>query len=163
LQAEYNHVRPYTYSHSNPLTNYGHNNQNMGHIWGSNFQELTTIARYNNKRWFADAKLSIGARGFDFDTVTNTFNYGSNIYKDYDENKPFEKGVVVGQGNKANILIADLQAGYLLNPNANLKLFTNIIYRKFSPETDTASIFKENTTWFSIGLRSDIFNWYLDY
>jgi hypothetical protein len=163
LQAEYNHVRPYTYSHSNPLTNYGHNNQNMGHVWGSNFQELTLITRYNKNRWFADGKLSIGVRGFDFDTATDTFNYGSNIYKDYDENRPYDKGVVVGQGNKANIFIADLQAGYLLNPNANLKLFGNLIYRKFSPETDTAAIFKENTTWFSIGLRSDIFNWYLDY
>jgi hypothetical protein len=163
LQAEYNHVRPYIYSHSSPLTNYGHNNQSMGHVWGSNFQELTLIARYNKNRWFADGKLSIGVRGFDFDTSTDTFNYGSNIYKDYDENRPYDKGVVVGQGNKANIFIADLQAGYLLNPNANLKLFGNLIYRKFSPETDTATIFKENTTWFSIGLRSDIFNWYLDY
>jgi hypothetical protein len=27
LQLEYNHVRPYVYSHSVPITNYGHNNQ----------------------------------------------------------------------------------------------------------------------------------------
>ena len=27
LQVEYNQVRPYVYSHSNPITNYGHNNQ----------------------------------------------------------------------------------------------------------------------------------------
>jgi hypothetical protein len=26
--------------------------------------------------------------GLDFDTVDNRFNYGGNIYKDYDENRP---------------------------------------------------------------------------
>ncbi len=45
IQAEYNHVRPYVYSHSNILTNYGHNNQSMGHLWGANFREFVGIAR----------------------------------------------------------------------------------------------------------------------
>lgn len=163
LQAEYNRVRPYVYSHSSPLTNYGHNNQSMGHIWGSNFNELTGIARYNKNRWFADAKMSVGVRGFDFDTSTDALNYGSNIYKDYDIDRSSDKGVVIGQGNKASIFIADIQAGYLINSAINLKLFGNLIYRSFSPQVDTATIFKEDTTWFSIGLRSDIFNWYFDY
>ena len=135
----------------------------MGHTWGSNFQEITGIARYYKNRLFADAKLTVGVRGFDFDTTTDAFNYGSNIYKDYDENRPFDNGVTVGQGNKTNIFIADIQAGYLLNPSSNLKLFGNLIYRSFSPNVDTVNIFKENTTWFSIGLRSDIFNWYYDF
>lgn len=163
LQGEYNHVRPYTYAHSNALTNYGHNNQNMGHIWGSNFNELTGIARYVKKRLFAEAKMSIGVRGFDFDTSTNNLNYGANIYKDYDLDRALEKGVAVGQGNKANIMIADIQAGYLLNPSTNMKIFGNLVYRSFSPKTNTISTFKENTTWFSIGIRSDVFNWYYDF
>ena len=163
LQAEYNHVRPYTYSHSNAITNYGHNNQNMGHIWGSNFNELTGIVRYTRKRLFAEAKVSAGVRGFDFDTATNTLNFGSNIYKDYDLDRAFDKGVTVGQGNKTNILIADIQAGYLVNPHSNLKLFANVIYRDFSPKTNTTTVFKETTSWFSIGLRADLFNWYYDF
>lgn len=163
LQAEYNHVRPYVYSHSEALTNYGHNNQSIGHIWGANFNEIVAIARYNKNRFFADAKLSAGVRGFDFDKATNQLNYGSNIYKDYDKDRAKDVGVTVGQGNKANILIADLQAGYLINPNTNLKLFGSLIYRSFNPKENTATIFKDNTSWFSIGLRSDIFNWYFDY
>ncbi|HKX86144.1 MAG TPA: hypothetical protein VJL37_05700 [Flavobacterium sp.] len=163
LQAEYNRVRPYTYAHSDPLTNYGHNNQSMGHNWGSNFNELTGIARYTRGRWFANGQLSVGVRGFDFDSATDTLNYGSNIYKDYDENRASERGVTVGQGNKTNMFIADLQAGYLVNPHANLKLFGNLMYRNVSPKTNTSSIFKENTTWFTIGLRADVFNWYFDY
>lgn len=163
LQAEYNHVRPYTYAHSNAITNYGHNNQSMGHNWGSNFKELTAIARYYKNRIYADTKVTVGVRGFDFDTATDMRNYGSNLYKDYDLDRISDKGVVVGQGNKANIIIADIQAGYLVNPNSNLKLFGSFIYRSFSPKVNTISVFKENTTWFSIGLRSDVFNWYFDY
>ncbi|MBX9807182.1 MAG: capsule assembly Wzi family protein, partial [Flavobacteriaceae bacterium] len=45
LQLEFDHVRPYVYSHSEPITNYGHNNQSMGHPWGGNFEELLVIAR----------------------------------------------------------------------------------------------------------------------
>lgn len=166
LQAEYNHVRPYVYAHSNPLTNYGHNNQSMGHTWGSNFREITVIARYNKKRLFGELKVSAGVRGFDFDTPDPNdveLNYGSNIYLSYNDNRPYDKGVTIGQGNKANILITDLQAGYLLNPSTNMKIFGNFIYRKFSPSVDTQNVFKENTTWFSLGLRSDLFNWYFDY
>lgn len=170
LQAEYNHVRPYVYAHSNAVTNYGHNNQSMGHIWGSNFNELVGIARYNKGRLFAEVKLSAGVRGFDFDTATNDLNYGSNIYKDYDEKRAAEKGVTIGQGNKANIFIADFQVGYLVNPQTNLKVFGNIMYRSFSPKTDVyhlepnpMSVFKETTTWFNVGLRADVFNWYFDY
>jgi hypothetical protein len=33
-------------------------------------------------------KITAGTRGLDFDTVDNRFNYGGNIYKDYDENRP---------------------------------------------------------------------------
>lgn len=163
LQLEYNHVRPYVYAHSDPLTNYAHSNQSMGHQWGGNFKEFIAVARYFKGRWFADAKLTYGKRGLDFDTAGNDFNYGGNIYKDYDVLRPFDKGVKTGQGNETTILIADLQGGYLINPTTNLKLFAGLVYRNFNPTVDTAATFKEDTTWFSIGLRSDIFNWYFDY
>ncbi|MBF0694866.1 MAG: gliding motility protein RemB [Flavobacterium sp.] len=163
LQLEYNQVRPYVYSHSEPLTNYAHNNQSLGHNWGGNFSEVVAIARYQRGRLFGDAKITIGTRGLDFDTPENQFNYGGNIYKDYDESRPFDTGVEVGQGNKTQIFIADIQGGYLINPATNLKLFASLIYRNFDPMTETASTFKDDTTWFSIGIRSDIFNWYFDY
>jgi len=163
LQVEYNNVRPYVYSHSEPLTNYGHNNQSMGHQWGGNFRELIGIARYQKGRYFADAKLTYGIRGLDFDTAEDSFNYGGNIYKDYDLERPYDSGVKIGQGNKTNIVIADFQAGYLVNPMTNLKLFGSLIYRSFNPATETASVVQGNTTWFSVGLRADLFNMYFDY
>ncbi|RZJ73971.1 gliding motility protein RemB [Flavobacterium sp.] len=163
LQVEYNHVRPYVYAHSDAITNYGHNNQSLGHQWGGNFQEFIAIGRYNKGRLYADAKFTIGVRGFDFDPSVNSANYGGNIYLSYDDNRPLETGVKVGQGNKTNIFIADVQAGYLVNPATNLRLFASFIYRNFDPLANTPTISKDATSWFSVGLRSDVFNWYFDY
>ena len=163
LQLEYNHVRPYVYSHSMPITNYAHNNQSIGHQWGGNFKEFIAIARYHKGRLFADAKLTVGTRGLDFDNAEDSFNYGGNIYKDYDEKRPFDSGVKVGQGNKTAVFIADFQGGYLVNPATNLKLFGSYIYRSFDPTKNTATTFTESTNWITLGLRADIFNWYFDY
>ncbi len=163
LQLEYNHVRPYVYSHSDPITNYGHNNQSLGHQWGGNFKEFIAIARYHSGRFFADFKLTSGVRGLDFADSGANSNYGSNIYRDYELDRYADSGVTVGQGNKTKVLITDLQAGYLINPATNLKLFGSLIHRNFNPSQDTLTTFKESTTWFSLGIRSDVFNWYFDY
>lgn len=163
LQLEYNHVRPYVYSHSAVITNYGHNNQSIGHQWGGNFEEFVAIGRYHKGRYYADAKFTVGKRGLDFDTAEDSYNYGGNIYKSYDVDRPYDKGVKVGQGNKTNVFIADIQGGYVVNPMTNLKFFGSFLYRNFDPTQETATTFKQSTTWFTIGLRSDIFNWYFDY
>ncbi|KIA96107.1 gliding motility protein RemB [Flavobacterium sp. KMS] len=163
MQLEYNHVRPYVYSHSAVITNYGHNNQSIGHQWGGNFSEFIAIARYHKGRYFADAKITVGTRGLDFDTAEDSFNYGSDIYKSYDVKRPYNTGVEVGQGNKTSVFITDIQAGYLVNPATNLKFFGSLIYRNFDPTKDTAANFKQSTTWFTLGLRADVFNWYFDY
>lgn len=163
LQLEYNHVRPYLYSHSDPLTNYAHTNQNIGHQWGGNFKEFIAIARYHKGRIFADGKITYGVRGLDFTNSGANSNYGGAIFRDYDVERYADTGVKVGQGNKTNVLIADFQAGYLINPVTNLKLFGSFIYRNFDPMQNTLTAFKENTSWFSLGIRSDVFNWYFDY
>ena len=163
LQLEYNRVRPYVYSHSEPITNYGHNNQSLGHQWGSSFGEFIAIARYHQGRWFADFKLTSAVRGFDFAASGANSNYGTNIYRDYDADRFADSGVKVGQGNKTKFFMTNIQGGYLINPSTNLKLFASYIYRDFNPKENTATVFKESMNWFSIGLRSDIFNWYFDY
>ena len=118
LQAEYNQVRPYTYSHNTQILNYGHFNQPMAHLWGSNFRELVLIGRYNYKRWFADTKLIIGQRGFDFNTDEDSFSYGGDIYRDYND-RVSDTGITIGQGNKTNSFMWEHQMGYLLNPDTN--------------------------------------------
>ena len=162
LQLEYNRVRPYTYSHNTIVLNYGHNNQSMAHLWGANFSEAIVIGRYNYKRWFADAKLVFGSRGLDYNNGTDDFSYGGDIYRNYND-RPFDTGVEVGQGIKTNIFHAELQSGYVVNPATNLKLFAYLSYRDFNPNATTATTFENNTLWFSIGLRTDLFNWYFDF
>ena len=162
LQGEYNQVRPYTYAHNTIVLNYAHNNQPMAHLWGANFRELVLIGRYNYKRWFADAKFIIGQRGFDFNTDEDSANYGGNIYGDEDF-RVADTGIEIGQGNKTNSFMTEMQAGYILNPATNLRVFTNIIYRDFDPEAITASTMNSSTLWFNIGIRTDLFNWYNDF
>lgn len=161
LQAEYNQVRPYTYSHNSIVLNYAHNNQSMAHLWGANFRELVLIGRYNYKRWFGDAKLIYGERGFDFNTADDSFNYGGDIFRT-EVDRVGDTNITVAQGNKTNVIHAELQAGYIVNPTTNLKVFANISYRNFDPQVNTASTIKNNTTWFNLGIKTDLFNWYFD-
>ncbi len=161
IQLEYNQVRPYTYSHNTIVLNYAHNNQSLAHLWGANFRELVLIGRYNYKRWFGEAKFITGIRGLDFNTDDDAFSYGGNVFASENE-RPFQTGVEIGQGNKVNVLNASLQAGYLINPASNLKIFANINYRSFNPEATTISTFNNNSVWFNFGVRTDLFNWYFD-
>tara|TARA_R110002049_G_scaffold293731_2_gene478991 strand:- start:35939 stop:38032 length:2094 start_codon:yes stop_codon:yes gene_type:complete len=162
LQFEYNRIRPYTYSHNTIVLNYAHNNQSMAHLWGANFSEAIIIGRYHYKRWFANAKFIFGVRGLDFNDGTDNFSYGGDIYRDYND-RPFDTGVEVGQGIKTKTFNGNLQAGYLINPASNLKIFTDITFRNFNPEAETASTFKNNTVWLNFGIRTDLFNWYFDF
>lgn len=162
LQAEYNQVRPYTYSHNSIVLNYGHNNQSLAHLWGANFREIIGIARYRRDRFFGSAKVIYGKRGFDFDDGSDDRYYGGNIYRS-ERDRAFEDGVKIGQGNTATTLFSEVEAGYIINPVTNLKVFGSLIYRDFNPQVNTDLIFKENTVWFNVGLRTDIFNWYYEY
>lgn len=162
LQAEYNQVRPYTYSHNTGVLNYGHNNQSMAHLWGSNFREILAIARYKKDRWYGNAKVIYGKRGFDYNMATNQAAYGGDIYTS-ERQRPFDKGVKIGQGNTTISLFSSIEAGYIVNPATNLKLYGSFIYRSFDPDIKTAQTFENTTSWLNFGIRTDIFNWYYDY
>jgi hypothetical protein len=161
VQLEYNRVRPYTYSHNTADLNYANFNQPLAHLWGANFSEFIFISRYKYKRWCADMKLISGIRGFDFNNGTDNFSYGSNLYRTYND-RPFDNGVKIGQGIKTKIFNANLQVGYIVNTATNLKLFADITYRNFDPKATTNVVYKNDTVWFNVGVRTDLFNWYFD-
>ncbi len=162
LQAELNTVRPYTYSHDELNYNYGNTNQPLAHLWGANFREVIGIIRYTKNRWFTYAKMVYGKKGFDFNNGSDNFSYGGDVFADND-NRASDYNNTIGQGNKATIFIGDMQVGYLVNPATNLKLFCGVNYRKFNPVSPTAGFEKSNSTWISIGLKTDVFNWYFDF
>ncbi|WGD35437.1 energy transducer TonB [Olleya sp. YS] len=161
LQAEYNQVRPYTYSHNTIVLNYAHNNQPMAHLWGANFRELVLIGRYQKDRWFGEAKVITGVRGFDVNDGTDNFFYGGDIFGD-ERDRPSDTGITIGQGIKTTSVNASAQLGYLVNPASNLKAFINVSYRNFNPEAQTLSVFNNSTAWINFGIRTDLFNWYFD-
>lgn len=162
LQFEYNQVRPYTYSHNTVVLNYGHNNQSMAHLWGSNFREFIVIARYEKNRLYGSAKVVFGEKGFDFNTEEDSFNYGGDIYSD-ERDRNGDTGIELAQGNTTSIFHGELQIGYLLNPSTNFKVYASLIYRDFNPLVNTATDFNNTSTWFNFGIRTDIFNWYYDF
>jgi|TARA_R110002012_G_scaffold273585_1_gene459533 hypothetical protein len=163
LQAEYNRIRPYTYSHNTITLNYGHNNQSLAHTLGANVSEFTSIARYQKGRWFGDLKVIVAKRGLEFEPPAEGIPYyGGNIYGDEDI-RPFDTGVEVGQGNTTDFFHTEIQGGYVLNPATNLKVYASLIYRDFKPMENTATNFENTTTWVNFGIRTDLFNWYHDF
>jgi hypothetical protein len=159
LQAELNTVRPYTFSHKDPLLNYGNYSQSLGHAWGANFWEAIAIGNYKFDRWTTSAKVILGQKGFD---DSETISYGGDIYKSYNIRKG-DNNNEVAQGNKATIFLVDLQGRYLLNASNSLSLFGGLTFRSFSPEIVTTSFKNANTVWFSVGIKADLFNWYLGF
>ncbi len=162
VQAEYNRVRPFTYSHNTVVLNYGHNNQSMAHTLGANFSEFIGIARYQWNRVFADAKIIVAKRGFEFNTEDDMLFYGGSIYGTED-NRVSDLGNELAQGNTTDFFHAELQAGYVINPASNLKIYGSVIFRDFKPMLNTESVFENQTTWINFGIRTDLFNWYYDF
>jgi hypothetical protein len=162
LQAEYNMVRPFTYSHNHVSVNYGHYNQPLAHPWGSNFREGIFKVDYLKNRWFGTAKMVAGIKGLDYNTDTDSFSYGGNIYRD-NTDRNANQNIVIGQGNKSKIAVGELQGGYLINPKTNLKLFGGVLVRKFDAPVENAVFKNGTTTWLTFGLRSDLSNWYFDF
>ncbi|PKA83261.1 protein involved in gliding motility RemB [Ulvibacter sp. MAR_2010_11] len=162
LHGEYNRVRPFTYSHNSVVLNYGHNNQSMAHTLGANFSEFIAIARYQQGRIFGDVKVVVAKRGLEFNTTADSFFYGGDIYGTEDD-RPSDLGNELAQGNTTDFLHAEVQAGYLLNPATNLKIYGSVIFRDFKPTLNTETVFENQTTWVNFGIRTDLFNWYYDF
>ena len=162
LQAEYNRVRPYTYSHNTIVLNYGHSNQSLAHTLGANFWEFVGIARYQKGRVFGDAKFIVAKRGFEFNTRDDMNFYGGSIYGTED-NRIMDNGNDLAQGNTTDFFHTEIQGGYLINPATNLKVYASLIFRDFKPELNTEEVFENQTTWINFGVRTDLFNWYYDF
>ncbi|RFS23938.1 hypothetical protein DVR12_08630 [Chitinophaga silvatica] len=152
--AEYNAVRPYTYSYKSTLINYEHYNQSLAHPLGANFQEIVGIATYRLKRWYGRGELMYSKYGDDPDANTN---YGHDISKPYTTHVN-EYGNYIGQGLKTDLIYAQGTIAYIFNPKYNLRLETSLAYRKLSNDQ-----VKTNDVIFSIGLRSSFRKFYYDF
>lgn len=110
LQAEYNVVYPYTYSHRTGGTNYMHYKQPLAHPLEANFHELLGIVRYQlNERLSVFGTMMLANKGLD----TYGRNYGGDLTLDYDT-RVSSTGVTVGQGLGQKINLFDLRLSYML-------------------------------------------------
>jgi len=144
FQAEYNLVRPYTYSHFGStflLSNQAHYNQPLAHPLGANFRELIFILRHQpSPRFNVTAKLFLIQKGED---GVPGDNFGGNIFKDY-TTRPSEYGNQVGQGIRADLIFGDFTASYQLRHNLFID-FKQVVrrYRSDNPDLNNTLVFSQ--------------------
>ena len=166
LQAEYNLVRPYTYAHHDPRQNYAHYNQPLAHPLGANFSEKLFIINYRKDRWVARAQIMIAKYG---DKIKgDPTSFGNDVYMSTGEfeepsgfihaGRPSDFGIAIYQGNLTDINYLQLNIGYLINPATNFKIDFSIVKRDLVSEEQEV-----NTMFYSIGLKTDLFNHYYDF
>ena len=112
-RLEYNMVRPYTYSHYNTGTNYVHFNQPLAHPLVANFKEIINRVQYiPMKNLFVTVTYTYSTQGLD----SAGYHFGANILELY-TNRPFDYGVVAGQGVTSNINTFNLELSYMVRHN----------------------------------------------
>jgi hypothetical protein len=153
LQAEYNTVRPYTYTHGTVRQSYTHLSQPLAHLLGANFREAVAFLGYRYKRMLMEGKLLYADYGID---SANT-NYGHNLLLSY-ATRPGEYGHYTGQGVAAKLAVADLRVAYVINTVYNLigeaRLSTRIARSAFEDKT---------YPFVQLGFRTDLANFYDDF
>ncbi len=119
LQAEYNQVRPYTYTHGDSVGNFTHNNLPLAHPLGANFKEFIFKVNYA-----PTAKILFRAQVMNYkfgDDFSATDNNGGNITKTY-ETRNADYGNFIGQGNLKNVTSVQADASYEFYQNYHLYL-----------------------------------------
>lgn len=147
LQAEYNVVRPYTYSHYSQYGSYSNYRQSLAHPLGANFSEWVGIIRYQ-----PIPKLNLIAKTFYAKTGRDDVNqnWGGNILKNSNTREQ-EYNNTIGQGNSNTILFVDFTASYMLKHN--LFIDGKQIFRQ--SKSDLAA-YNSNTSLTSLALRWNI-------
>ncbi|MGQ1946485.1 hypothetical protein ACT3CD_05200 [Geofilum sp. OHC36d9] len=154
VRTEYSQVRPYTYSHYEPITNYGHLNQPLAHPLGANFRESLSSLTYRVGRWYLNLEAMIAMHGEDYDETTS---YGSNIYRP-NTTRPADYGIYIGQGLKTNIQNISGSISFLINPKTNMNISIGGRYRKTSNDIETI----ENT-FINLSLKTSLRNVYWNF
>jgi len=153
LLLEYNYIRPYTYSYSNTIQNYGNYYQALAHPSGANIQEIVFLSNYNYKRFSIQLKTIYSNSGIDTDTIS----YGADIYKSYIKRKD-DYGNYMLQGLKTEYIYIELSNKWIINPKYNISLFLNVSKTIYKNRIENKNILA-----ISFGVKSQLFNKNNDY
>lgn len=133
-QAEYNVVRPFTYSHGSVVQNYAHFNQPLAHPLGSNFYEGLLLLNYENGDWFAGSHTVAARYGRD-----DGANTGGNLFRSY-ANPEMIFGNTIAQGLQHDVLFQRFSVGRIINERLNLRLSVRYTMRAEQVGGSTAGI-----------------------
>ena len=149
LQAEFNWVRPFTYTHVDSVANYTHYNQPLAHPVGANFREFVGIARYQPApKWRLEGKIIAYLQGTD----TAGMNFGNNIFLPY-TTRAGEYGFHIGSAVPAKCVNFSLMADYEWKENFFIE--ATLVVRKYTGQS--------TNTIPSIGIRWNIARREYDY
>jgi hypothetical protein len=156
LQAEYNEVRPYTYTHGIIEQNYAHYGVPLAHPYGANFKEFIGIVSFRKK----NLQLSVQAMQLTVgkDTAGTKSNMGQNIFLSY-TTRPYEYGHYTTQGVKTTVLQSHIKLTYFIIPDMNLRIELGYVQRS---ESNQAGYQLQNPFVY-FGIKSSFWNIYRDY
>ncbi len=154
LQAEYNRVRPYTYSHESLFTSYSHYMQPLAHPLGANFTERLLSFDYRPfPKWKLKSVIMFAEYGNDQGTVS----YGRDVTKSYNT-RPGDYNITQNQGSLNELLMNQTSLTYQWKHNVLIDL--SFIYRKETELSnnidDTSSILAMSFSW-NFPIRSYLF------
>ena len=148
LQIESNIVRPYTYTHSDTISNYTNYNQPLAHPLGANFIQFVSRLNYQPiNRLRIEFIFNYYLQGID----SNASNYGSDIFYSYNT-RVAEYNNKILQGIKVNGQHFSTNLSYELKPN--LFIDFGIGMRKYLYENREYE--NTNSTYLNFGFRLNI-------
>ncbi len=156
LQAEYNQVRPYTYTHGLVAQNYSHYGSPLAHPLGANFKEYLGFVNYRKKSWELSGQLMYALLGRD--SSTSTSNVGQNIFLSYNTRNA-EFGNYTGQGIKTTLIQSQVKFTWFIIPDMNMRLEIAYVQRS---EKNSGNYQLENPFVF-IAFKTSFWNVYRDF
>lgn len=156
LQAEYNEVRPYTYTHGLVDQNYSHYGQALAHPLGANFREFIGFVKYRRKshEWSWQGMCAIVGK----DSANTKSNVGQNIFMSY-TTRNAEYGNYTTQGIKTTLLQSQIKFNWYIIPDLNMRLELGYIQRS---EKNSLGYILQNPYVF-VGFKTSFWNTYRDY
>lgn len=153
IQAEYNNVKAFTYSHAIPLQGYSHYNQSLTHPLGANFDELLFRTSYSFKDIFIQYRYSIAH----IDKDNQGGNFGNDIFK---SNYSASQNDLYARPFTNKLTIQELRAGYVINRKTNMQIAGSVFIRTENA-TPIAPI--HNSLIYTVSLSTNLANFYYDF
>lgn len=154
LQAEYNEVRPYTYTHGSVQQNYSNYGAALAHPFGANFREYLGFVSYRANRWMLSVQGLSAVIGMD----TLNSNLGQNIFLSY-TTRPYDYGHKTTQGNKRRLMQSDIRFTYYVVPKMNLRLELGYIQRSITDDLG----YELQSPYIYLGVKTSIHQFYRDF